>query len=137
VAPRAYVLGLLRAELVKTGSPWIAVHASRSLVTAVIDKPYVVVHFGNQTEQDISSTDYFPHQTFVTIYFHDVDEPVSYTRINEAISAVKAAFRAKPVSPVDNVMDAMPREVSQDLADPVLQTVFRYLRVQLNVLEAT
>lgn len=129
---RAYLLQLARNTLTTGPTPLLkAVYGSRTMVTPEVPKPYAVMHMGNDTEDNIAPTDFFPHTAYVTFYVHDVRDPPSYTNVDIAIRALRDSIRANPSSAADRVMEATPLETSQDLEDQVLRTVLRYLRIQL------
>lgn len=104
-----------------------------SLLTAQQLKPYLVHHFGNQTDEGMSDEildegSYQPNRQFLQIFIH-VDQG-DYGPIDDLIPLVK-----KALSRIDNkpseLIAVRYLETSQDLQDDLLQTHFRYMRFQL------
>lgn len=100
-----------------------------SILTSQRVKPYLVHHFGNQTDEGMSDEDNFqPSRQFLQIYMH-VDQG-DYGPIDEIQPQVKLAMSTLSGRPVQ-LAGVHYLETSQDLQDEVLQTYFRYMRYQL------
>lgn len=92
-------------------------------------KPYVVHHFGNNTDEGFYDVDSFqPNRQFLEIYCH-VDQG-DYGPLDDLIPLVKNALVGLVDKP-DELIQVVYLETSQDLQDDLLQTYFRYLRFQL------
>lgn len=99
-----------------------------SLLTANIDKPFLVFRMGNRTNEDLSEDMPEVGRQFMSIYLHDV--PADYSRIDKLELAVLHALNLAS-SAADNIITARYLETSRDLDDQALSTIYRYLRFQL------
>lgn len=98
-----------------------------SMRTADVPKPYLVYHFGNDTAEDLSETDDSSRQ-FFQVYIHD--EVGDYGQIDDIVKLVVQSFRGKGCPPA-GIITTRVLETSQDLRDETLNTIFRYVRLQL------
>lgn len=101
-------------------------YQGESMTTSVIEKPFLVYTIGNATNELLSEDDDQPQRQFFQIYIHD--EPADYTRIDDAIDAVKKLL----VNSTDNgdVINVLYLETSRDLDDETMGTIMRYIRFQ-------
>lgn len=100
-----------------------------SILSSQHVKPFLVHHFGNQTDEGMSDEDNFqPSRQFLQIYIH-VDQG-DYGPIDEIQSQVRLALSTLSGRPAQ-LTGVQYLETSQDLQDDVLQTYFRYMRYQL------
>lgn len=100
-----------------------------SLLSSQQIKPYLVHHFGNNTDEGMADEDNFqPTRQFLQIYIH-VDQG-DYGPIDDIMPLVKAAMSTQAGQPAE-LISARYLETSQDLQDDLLQTYFRYMRFQL------
>jgi hypothetical protein len=97
------------------------------MLTAQVEKPFLVYHLGNDTDEQLSEVS-SPHRQFFQIYVHDVIG--DYSQIDEIIKLVKDLLRARSNAGA-RVIVTRYLETSQDLRDEVLDTIFRYMRFQL------
>lgn len=113
-------------------------YPKKNMRSSVEPHPYLVFKLGNDTAEGLSET-VDPHRQYFTIYIHD-DNPKDiggdYMRI-DAICRVLKAMLKNASSPVDDVMQILYLETSQDLDDQTLGTVMRYMRFQAIVHERT
>lgn len=99
-----------------------------SLLTAQLEKPFLVYRFGNRTNEDLAEDMPEVGRQFVSIYLHDV--PADYSRIDQMEMAVIHGLNlAKSAS--EGIITARYLETSRDLDDQALKTIYRYLRFQL------
>lgn len=99
-----------------------------AILSAQAQKPYLVHHFGNNTDEGMYDEDSFkPSRQFLQVYIHTTRG--DYGPIDDLIPLVKVALLTgtRP----DNLIDVRYLETSQDLQDDLLQTYFRYMRFQL------
>lgn len=102
-----------------------------SVLTAQQVKPYLVYHFGNNTDEGMSDEDgvnFSPNRQFMQVFIHVPQG--DYAPIDDVIPQVKAALLLGVGKPADLVVIRY-LETSQDLQDDLLQTFFRYMRFQL------
>jgi hypothetical protein len=100
-----------------------------SVLSAQRVKPYLVLHFGNNTDEGMADEDNFrPNRQFVQIYIHV--EQGDYAPIDDIMDLVDTALTNRLGRP-DNIVHIQYLETSQDLQDDLLQTYFRYMRYQL------
>lgn len=92
-------------------------------------KPFLVYRLGNDTSELLAEVDTTAHRQFLQVYVHD--EPADYSRIDQMCDGVRGAFRAVNGSGVEGIYTVTYLETSRDLDDPVLATIFRYVRFQL------
>lgn len=105
------------------------VFQGESMITAQVEKPFLVFRIGNETSFDLSGEDVTPRRVFFQIYVHDSGP--DYQRVDDLGKAVKTAFRVNRKSVANSIMDTIYLETSRDLDDPSLETIFRYFRFQL------
>jgi hypothetical protein len=100
-----------------------------SVLTAQSVKPYLVHHFGNNTDEGMYDEDSFqPNRQFLQIYLHC--DQGDYGPIDDIMPLVKVAMLSHAGRP-SNLIHVQYLETSQDLQDDLLQTYFRYMRFQL------
>jgi hypothetical protein len=100
-----------------------------SILSAQAIKPYLVHHFGNNTDEGFYDEDSFkPNRQFLQIFIHC--EQGDYGPIDDIIPLVKVALKSREGRP-SSLIDISYLETSQDLQDDPLQTYFRYMRFQL------
>lgn len=100
-----------------------------AILTAQSGKPYLVHHFGNNTDEGMYDEDNFqPSRQFLQIFIHC--EQGDYGPIDDIIPLVKAALMSREGRPAE-LIHVQYLETSQDLQDDLLQTYFRYMRLQL------
>jgi len=106
--------------------------SNQSGMTAQIDRPFIVLKFGNDSDEgqfDDPDIPQRPHRQFLEIWCHD-SRP-SYTQIDELVAAVRQALRTSQDAPDSYIMAAKYLETSADMIDESMDTVLRYLRFQL------
>ncbi len=104
------------------------VYQQGSIISAQVIRPYLVHHFGNNTDEGLSEDAQQPKRQFLQIYIH-VDQG-DYGPIDDIMDLVQAALGPKTGAPA-NLIQVRYLETSQDLQDDILQTYFRYMRYQL------
>lgn len=104
------------------------VYQQGSIITAQTPRPYLVHHFGNQTDEGMSEEGQKPLRQFFQVYIH-VDQG-DYGPIDDIMNLVAAELADKTGAPA-NLIQVVYLETSQDLQDDILQTYFRYMRFQL------
>ena len=111
------------------------VFAKKSMTSSVEDHPYIVFKFGNNTNRDLSEAVDASSQ-FVQIFVHDYadTETGDYLKIDEVIKEIKTKLENQG-SAADGVITTLYLETSQDLDDLTLSTVFKYIRLQLVLVE--
>lgn len=107
------------------------VFAKKSMTSSVEAHPFIVFKLGYSTDENLAETETVGRQ-FVQIYIHDYSdgEVADYLKIDEVISEVKEAFHLKQGG-ADGVFLARYLETSQDLGDETLNTVMKYIRLQI------
>jgi hypothetical protein len=106
--------------------------ANQSGMTAQIGRPFLVLKFGNDSdEQQFDDPDIpqRPHRQFLEVWCHD-SRP-SYTQIDELVAAVREALRVDQIAPDAHIMAVKYLETSADMDDQTMDTVLRYIRFQL------
>lgn len=99
------------------------------ILTAQNAKPYLVHHFGNNTDEGMyDEDDRQPNRQFLQIFIHC--DQGDYGPVDDIIPLVKAALINSASKPSD-LIHVQYLETSQDLQDDLLQTYFRYMRFQL------
>ena len=113
---RAWVYDKLRLGPAVTSIVAERIYSSGELEAAPKDKPFIVLRFDDETPEieEASFQD-------VTVWVHD--EPGSYVRIDEALSAVRTTLEGPVVAP-DGVYATWLGD-SPDLADDARQTLVR------------
>lgn len=88
--------------------------------------PIAVYRIGNESPEfgmgELSTT----HRKYFQVYIHDV--PADYTRIDDLVDKVKAAF-VMPTS-VGKIITVTYLETSRDLDDEFFGSIMRYVRFQ-------
>jgi len=104
------------------------IKVGQSVMTAQIQKPYIIVKMMNDPDLTFDDPDIAarPHQQYFTVYVHDARP--SYGQVDQICDLVKAAFRLNPSSKDDRVTWITYLERSADFDDVSLDTVFRYMR---------
>lgn len=108
------------------------VFPSQSMMTAQVDRPFVVLKFGNLSdEQQFDDPDIpqRPARQFLEVWCHD-SRP-SYVKIDQLCAAIKQALRTDQTSVDAYIMAVKYLETSADMIDETMDTVLRYLRFQL------
>lgn len=107
------------------------VFAKKSMTSSKEDTPYIVYKLGNATDQNFSEEVEIGTQ-FLQIWVHDFsnEEVANYKVIDDIIEQIRNAFRFTQ-SPDDGVIMSEYIETSEDLNDDTLNTIFRYVRLQL------
>ena len=107
------------------------VFAKKSMTSSIELHPYVVYKLGSNTDEGLSENEQLSRQ-FLQIFVHDYSdgEVADYIRIDLVIDQIKQSFyRASSKS--DGVISTQYLETSQDLNDETLNTVMKYIRIQL------
>lgn len=100
-----------------------------AILSAQTPKPYIVHHFGNNTDEGMYDEDNLqPNRQFLQIFIHCPQG--DFGPIDDIIPLVKAALTGLAGRP-DNLVHVQYLETSQDLQDDLLQSYFRYVRFQL------
>jgi hypothetical protein len=98
------------------------------MLTAEVERPFLVYIFGNRTNEDISEELPTVSRQFLSIYLHDV--PADYDRIDKMELAVIHGLNLANSLP-EHILTTRYLETSRDLDDQALGTIYRYLRFQL------
>lgn len=116
-----------------TSTPGVGgrVFAKKTMTSSIEQHPYMVYKFGNNTNEELAETVDTSRQ-FVQVYIHDfADKEVGdYTKIDQIIKSLKANL-VNQSSAEDGVLTVIYLETSQDLNDDTLNTVMKYVRLQL------
>jgi hypothetical protein len=101
-----------------------------SVLSGQVQKPYVVHHFGNNTDEGLCEEDdaVLPNRQFLTIYLHTAQG--DYGPLDDMMPLVKGALFSLADRP-SSLIQLRYLETSQDMQDDLLQTYFRYMRFQL------
>lgn len=102
------------------------VYQSGSLRDATLERPFVVYHMGNDTDEALAD-DSTVHRQYLIIYVHD--SYADYMRIDEIIDLIIAAIRNRG-SVKEKVLSTRFLEKSQDMTDASFKTIMRYARFQ-------
>lgn len=108
------------------------VAANQSMMTAQTERPFVVLKFGNDSDEQIFDDPDIPqrpHRQFIEVWCHD-SRP-SYVQIDALCDAIKQALRTDQSSVDGYIMAVKYLENSADMIDESMDTVLRYLRFQL------
>lgn len=107
------------------------VFAKKTMTSSKEECPYVVYKLGNESAEDFSEDRDISRQ-FVQIWVHDFNdaETADYEKIDAVISEIRKAFQNKN-SVANKIWSTRFLETSQDLNDDTLNTVFRYIRLQI------
>jgi hypothetical protein len=117
-----------------TYSPLVAITSDRvwqqgAILTAQEARPYLVHHFGNNTDEGMYDEDSFqPNRQFLQVFIHT--DQGDYGPIDDIVPLVKEALLVLAGKPAE-LIGVQYLETSQDLQDDTLQTYFRYMRFQL------
>lgn len=106
--------------------------ANQSGMTAQIARPFIVLKFGNDSDEQIFDDPDIPqrpHRQFLEVWCHDARP--SYVQIDEILDAVKQALRTDQSSTEAYMMAVKYLETSADMNDDTMDTVLRYHRFQL------
>lgn len=126
---RAWVHGRLSTYPSLTAIVADRVWQQGGILTAQTAKPYLVHHFGNNTDEGMyDEFDRQPNRQFLQIFVHC--DQGDYGPVDDLIPLVKEALTSLEGRP-DNLIHVQYLETSQDLQDDLLQTYFRYIRFQL------
>lgn len=126
---REWVYNTLKTDTALTDLVGGRVLLQGSVLSAQQTKPYLVYHFGNQTDEGMYDEDNFqPSRQFLQIFMH-VDQG-DYGPIDDIADAVKVALKSTTNRP-PYLIYIQYLETSQDLQDNILQTFFRYARFQI------
>lgn len=111
------------------------VFAKKSMTSNQEDHPFIVYKLGFRTTEDLAEVmpdEKDAYRQFAQVWVHDFtdQETGDYTRIDEVLHQVKLAVHNQG-SAEHGVITARFIEVSQDLNDETLNTVFKYARLQL------
>lgn len=102
-----------------------------SMLTAQVEKPYIVYGMGNNTDEAISSAsdveDFQPNRQYFQVNVYDLVG--DYSRIDDILQQIKDAFKTASLS--GDVCGVTYLETSQDFDDPTLESIMRYMRFQL------
>lgn len=105
------------------------VYQMGGVIGAQTTKPYLVHHFGNNTDEGMYDQDNLqPNRQYLQVFIH-VDQG-DYGPIDDLVPLVKNALNNGPGKP-GSLIEVQYLETSQDLQDNLLQTYFRYMRFQL------
>lgn len=108
------------------------IYASQAMMTAQVERPFIVLKFGNDTDEQIFDDPDIPQRPkrqFLEVWCHD-SRP-SYVKIDQICGLVKQALRTDQTSADAYIMAVKYLETSADLIDESMDTVFRYMRFQL------
>jgi hypothetical protein len=126
---REWVYSTLKTDPTLSGLVSGRVFLQGSVLSAQQAKPYLVYHFGNQTDEGMYDEDNFqPSRQFLQVFMH-VDQG-DYGPVDDIADAVKAALLSVAGRP-PMLVGMQYLETSQDLQDNLLQTFFRYARFQI------
>lgn len=119
------------------------VFAKKSMTSNQEDHPFVVYKMGFKTNEDLAEVmpgdghdlagyGYERYRQFAQVWVHDYSDTKTgdYLRIDQVLEQIKLAVHNKS-SPAHGVVLARYIEVSQDLNDETLNTVFKYARIQM------
>jgi len=101
-----------------------------ALKVAKLAGPTAIYRLGNYTNEalwDDHPDNPEASRQFFLVYIHD--KPADYSRIDDLIEEVKAAFKNAELPPGAVAIQYL--ETSRDLDDATLQTIYRYVRFQL------
>lgn len=112
------------------------VFAKKSMTSSIEAHPFLVYKLGFKTNEELAEE--MPgdgkdaYRQFAQVWVHDFanSETGDYTKIDQVLDQVKLAVHNKSSSE-HGVIAARYIEVSQDLNDETLSTVFKYARIQL------
>ena len=102
-------------------------YQGESMLSSVVQKPFLVYTIGNATDVLLSEDMNSPERQFFQIYIHD--DGGDYTRIDQGIKLVKDKLRHQQAAEA-GIIDIIYLETSRDLDDTTLNTLFRYIRFQ-------
>lgn len=126
---RAFVHTRLSTDLNLTAAVNGRVMQQGSVITAQAQKPYLVHHFGNASDEGMADEDNFqPKRQYLQVYIHVAQG--DYGPIDDLEPLVREALASLAGRPPE-LIAVQYLETSQDLQDDLLQTYFRYLRFQL------
>lgn len=126
---RAWVHGRLRDDPDLAAVVGGRVIQQGAVLSAQAVKPYLVHHFGNNTDEGMYDEDSFkPNRQFLQVFIHCLQG--DYGPIDDIMPLVKAALTGRDNRPA-SLIHVQYLETSQDLQDDQLQTYFRYMRFQL------
>lgn len=111
------------------------VFAKKSMTSANEVYPFLVYKFGQNSSEGFSES-IEPTRQFLQIFVHDYADAHSgdYLRIDDVLAELKRTL-GNQSSAGDGVITARYLETSQDLNDETLNTVMKYIRFQLILLE--
>lgn len=128
-AVRAYLYNLLKTDTGLNAVIAGRVYQQGAVLTAQQAKPYIVFHFGHQTDEGMfDESGMQPNRQYVEIYLHT--NQGDYGPLDDLVDLVKTAMTSRVGRPA-NLIHMQYLETSQDLQDTLLQTYFRYMRYQL------
>jgi hypothetical protein len=126
---RAWVHQRLSTDPALTAVVGGRVSQQGAVLSAQTEKPYLVHHFGNNTDEGMyDEDDRKPNRQFLQVFVHT--DQGDYGPLDDIIPLVKAALTNLAGRPED-LIHVQYLETSQDLQDDLLQTYFRYIRFQL------
>lgn len=126
---RAWVHERLSTDTALTAVIGGRVSQQGAVLSAQTVKPYLVHHFGNNTDEGMyDEDDRKPNRQFLQVFVHT--DQGDYGPLDDIIPLVKAALTNLAGRPAD-LIHVQYLETSQDLQDDLLQTYFRYIRFQL------
>lgn len=108
------------------------IFASQAMMTAQVERPFIVLKFGNDSDEQIFDDPDIPqrpNRQFLEIWCHD-SRP-SYVQIDQLCDLVKQALRTDQTSADAYIMAVKYLETSADMIDETMDTVLRYMRFQL------
>ncbi len=126
---RAWVHTRLSTDSALTDVVGGRVQQQGAVLTAQMVKPYLVHHFGNNTDEGMYDEDSFqPNRQFLQVFMHVPQG--DFGPVDTLMPLVKAALLSHTSRPAQ-LIHVQYLETSQDLQDDLLQTFFRYMRFQL------
>lgn len=126
---RAWVHNRLSTDTALTAVIGGRVSQQGAVLSAQTVKPYLVHHFGNNTDEGMYDEDNRkPNRQFLQVFVHT--DQGDYGPLDDIIPLVKAALTNLADKP-EELIHVQYLETSQDLQDDLLQTYFRYIRFQL------
>lgn len=128
-AIRAFVHHCLSTNPALTALVSTRVYQQGAVLTAQAVKPYLVHHFGNNTDEGMYDEDNFkPNRQFMQVFVHTSQG--DYGPVDDLVALVKVALQTTVGRP-PGIIQIRYLETSQDLQDDLLQTYFRYMRFQI------
>jgi hypothetical protein len=113
------------------------VFAKKSMTSSIENHPFIVFKLGYKADEEFSEDPTKGRsRQFAQIWVHDYSDSKTgdYMRIDDVMKQIRIAFEGQG-SAEHGVIMCKFLEVSQDLDDDTLNTVFKYARLQLMIEE--